>query len=220
MLVKYVDHMGSDLRVANAARKSFGGDYDTWSEVPRTARGRSDRDLVISLAADGHLLPFRHPKITLECDAPIPVARQLGKHQVGLDWSEISRRYKTKGIEFYRIGRKWRADVKNRRQGSGKLLPHNLQLVLEELEKETIATGVGAYEQALQLGASPEQARFLLPQGMEVSWTWTGSLLAFYHLHKLRTHDDTQQETREFAEQCSAIMAELFPVSWEALTNG
>jgi len=219
MQVKYVDHLGSDLFVANAARKSFGAGYETWSDVPRTARGRSDGELVASLARDGHLLPFRHPHITIECDAPIPVARQLGKHQVGLDWSEISRRYKTKGIEFYRIGTRWRGDVKDRRQGSGGLIDPETQLVLESIETHVIRTCVEAYEEALTLGASPEQARFLLPQSMEVSWTWTGSLLAFAHLYNQRTHPDAQTETRDFAEQCGQIMARHFPVSWLALTG-
>lgn len=217
MLVKYVDHMGSDLLVANTARKSFGAGYDTWSEEPRTPRGRSDRDLVNDLASDGHLLPFRHPHLIVECDAPIPVARQLGKHQVGLDWSEVSRRYKTKGIEFYRIGQRWRADVKDRRQGSGQLLPDAKQEILELIENGVITYCLNAYETALEHGASPEQARFLLPQGMEVAWTWTGSLLAFAHLWKQRSHPDAQQETREFAEQVANIAYERFPVAWLAL---
>lgn len=219
MKVTYVDHMGSDLMIVNAARKSFGAGYETWSETPRTARGRSDRELMFDLAGSGHYLPFRHPHITVECDAPIPVARQLGKHQVGLDWSEISRRYKTKGIEFYRIGRTWRSDVKDRRQGSGELLPGYKQQALEALEEKAIRDSIENYEAALAHGASPEQARFLLLQGMVVSWTWTGSLLAFYHLHKLRSHPDTQLETRQFALQCETIMQHLYPVAWEALTR-
>ena len=219
MEVKYVDHLGDDLLVANTARKSFGAGYETWSEEPRTPRGRSDRDLVLDLARDGHLLPFRHPHIIVECSSPIPIARQLGKHQVGLEWSEISRRYKTKGIEFYRIGQRWRADVKDRRQGSGELLPKEKQIILSSIEEAVIHMGINSYEAALEHGASPEQARFLLPQGMEVAWTWTGSLLAFAHLYSQRTHHDAQQETREFAQACGDIVQSLFPVSWEALTR-
>lgn len=217
MKVTYVDHMGDDLRVANVARKSFGAGFDTWSEVPRTPRGRSDRELVFSLAEEEHLLPFRHCKLQVECDAPIPIARQLGKHQVGMDWSEISRRYKTRGIEFYRIGQRWRADVKDRRQGSGELLPKDKQVILSSIEEAVIQMGINSYEAALEHGASPEQARFLLPQGMEVSWTWTGSLLAFAHLYKQRTHKDAQLETREFAHQVADIAFKLWPVAWTAL---
>lgn len=217
MKVGYVDHLGSDLLVANAARRSFGAGFDTWSNTPRTERGRSDRELVFDLAKQGHLLPFRHPHLIIECDAPIPVARQVGKHQVGLEWSEISRRYKTQGITFYRIGNRWRADVKDRRQGSGELVEPVAQAALVRLEEEVIGRCVAAYEKALRLGASPEQARFLLPQSMEVLWTWTGSLLAFAHLYKQRSHPDTQLETREFANQVADIAYKVFPVAWAAL---
>lgn len=222
MKVEYVDTgiKEIDLLVANAARRSFNQGYLEWSETPRTDRGRSDPDLIHDLAKDGHWLPFRHPHITLSCDSPIPVARQLGKHQVGMDWSEISRRYKTKGIEFYRMNGTWRADVKDRRQGSGGLLNDEKQYLLNLIEDHIIKMCLEGYEEALAIGASPEQCRFLLPQSMEVSWTWTGSLLAWAHLYKQRTHKDAQKETRDFAEQVGNILKEKAPVSWNALTSG
>lgn len=211
--------LGSDLFVANAARKSFGKGFEEWSEEPRTERGRGDRELIMDLAKDGHWLPFRHPKISLECDSPIPIARQLGKHQVGMDWSEISRRYKTKDIVFYYMNDTWRSDAKDRRQGSGELLDKNTQIELHNLEYDVVQFCLEAYERALKLGAAPEQARFMLPQSMEVSWTWTGSLLAWAHLYKQRTHKDAQKETRQFAEQVGEIIKRKFPVSWTALTS-
>lgn len=217
MKIEYVDHYGSDLFVINAARRSFGVGYDSWSDTPRSPRGRSDPELMKDLAKDGHLLPFRHPHITLSCDSPIPIARQLGKHQVGFEWSETSRRYKTKGIEFYRIGRRWRAAPSDARQGSGDLLNQELQEELEDLETEAIRHSIYSYEKALKLGATPEQCRFLLLQSMEVSWTWTGSLLAWHHVYKQRTHKDTQLECREFAEEVGKIMSKLFPHAWSAL---
>lgn len=211
--------MGSDLTVCNAARRSFGMGYDTWSEIPRSLRGRSDPELIQDLAKDKHFLPFRHPHVMLSCDAPISVARQLGKHQVGLEWSEVSRRYKYKDIQFYWLKDKWRSKPKDIRQGSGKLLPVEQQQKLNALELVVINTCADAYEQALALDASPEQARFLLPQSMEVYWTWTGSLLAMAHLYKQRTDEHAQLETKEFALQVGKIMENLFPVSWKALTE-
>lgn len=219
MEVKLIDVMGSDLTVCNAARRSFGMGYDTWSEIPRSLRGRSDPELIQDLAKDKHFLPFRHPHVMLSCDAPIPVARQLGKHQVGLEWSEVSRRYKYKDIQFYWLKDKWRSKPKDIRQGSGKLLPVEQQQKLNALELVVINTCADAYEQALALDASPEQARFLLPQSMEVYWTWTGSLLAMAHLYKQRTDEHAQLETKEFALQVGKIMENLFPVSWKALTE-
>lgn len=221
MKVTYVEHMGSDLLVANAARKSFGAGYDTFRTRemgPRRPGQRSDEELIEDLAASGHMLPFRHPHVVLECDAPLPIARQLGKHQVGLEWSEISRRYKKSGLTFWRLNDQWRADVEDRRQGSGDLLPADKQKALAAIQERNVYQCLDDFEEALDLGASLEQARFLLPQSMMVSWTWTGSLLAFAHLHKMRNHPDTQAETRDFARQCSEIIAPLFPVSWRALT--
>jgi thymidylate synthase (FAD) len=207
---------GTDLTVANAARRSFGASFDAWSEEPRTRRGRSDRQLIEDLARDGHELPFRHPHVMLTCTAPVPVARQLGKHQVGFSWSEISRRYKTTGLSCHQI-EAWRADVIDRRQGSGVRLTARAQEALVALQMANIERCVGEYQAALELGAAPEQARFLLPQSMDVAWTWTGSLLAWSDLCAKRRHADTQEETRAFAEAVSRVIAPLFPVSWVAL---
>jgi thymidylate synthase (FAD) len=213
---------GSDLAIVNAARRSFGVQYDTFrtrSDGPRHATGRSDEELLEDLAKSGHWLPFRHPHMSFECDAPIPVARQLGKHQVGLEWSEVSRRYKTKNLTFYKFAGTWRADVKDRKQGSGELLSEVIQRRLEVIQAENISKCLLSYEEALELGAAPEQCRFLLPQSMGVSWTWTGSLLAFAHLWKMRHHPDTQQETQNFVRQTLPYLTDRFPYAWPLIVE-
>lgn len=216
--VAYVCHSGSDLLVANAARRSFDHQHAAWTETPRGRRSRSDARLVADLARDGHLLPFRHPQVTLACTAPLPVARQLGKHQVGFSWSEVSRRYKTKGITFHRID-DWRADVADRRQGSGATVDGATHNTLSAIQRRNIERCLLDYEAALSLGASAEQARFLLPQSMDVVWTWTGSLLGWAQLVKGRSHPDAQAETREFAQRVVEVVEPLFPVSWAALAG-
>lgn len=222
MRVEYVTHLGDDLLVANTARKSFGRDFTTFRTIedgPRTPRGRSDEQLIYDLANDGHYLPFRHPHITVACSEALPIARQLGKHQVGMDWSEISRRYKTKDISFTRLGGEWRWDVLDRKQGSGGLMGATWQEELADLQEENIFRCVRDYERALGLGAAPEQARYLLPQSMEVEWTWTGSLLSYAHLYKQRNHHDAQREAQLFAQEVGEIAKNLFPYSWKALTE-
>lgn len=222
MFVELQDHMGNDLMVANAARRSFGKGFDEFRTKmmgPRARRGRSDEELLEDLAKDGHILPFRHPHMTFSCDAPLPVARQLGKHQVGMTWSEISRRYKLEGITFYRFNGTWRADKKDRRQGSGELLPPNVQAKLGAIQERNITQCTEDFEESLALGASLEQARFMLPQSMIVEWTWTGSLLAFIHMWRLRHHPDVQLETRDFANRVAVIVEQLYPYAWKALTQ-
>jgi len=136
-----------------------------------------------------------------------------------MEWSEISRRYKTAGIAFEQLNGTWRADVEDRRQGSGELLPPHIQQELAAIQLANIKRSVEQYEQALELGAAPEQARYLLPQSMLIEYTWTGSLLAWAHLYKQRTHKDAQKEVRDFAEEMSRVIKPLFPYSWKALTG-
>ena len=217
MQVQYVDHLGSDLLVANAARKSYGKGFEEFSYTPRSPNGRSDDELINDLARDGHMLPFRHPHITISCSEALPIARQLGKHQVGLEWSEISRRYKTKGIKFTFLDGTWRYDIEDRHQGSGELMPRELQAKLELIQANNINNCLNDYQDALDLGASPEQCRYLLPQSMNAEWTWTGSLLSFAHLYKQRNHPDAQTEVKNFAIEVGKIMEELYPISWKAL---
>lgn len=81
-----VDHMGSDLTTVNAARVSYGAESHEIS--------LRDEKLIEFLAKHKHITPFRHAQVTLRCKAPIFIARQLGKHQTGFSWNEVSRRYK------------------------------------------------------------------------------------------------------------------------------
>ena len=98
----YIDHMGSDLSVVNAARVSFGKESD-WEQTNKNEPPRlSQRDvkLVRYLALHKHFSPFGHAFCTWHVKAPVFVARQLVKHKF-LRWNEISRRYVDYNIEFY-----------------------------------------------------------------------------------------------------------------------
>jgi len=69
MEVTYLDHMGSDLTVVNAARVSFGKRKEVFDD--------KDARLINYLAKHRHMLPFRHPQVQFHFKAPIFVARQL-----------------------------------------------------------------------------------------------------------------------------------------------
>src|SRR5438270_11240498 len=84
--VQYIDHLGSDSLVVDAARVSHNKRAENYSKE------RNDR-LIAYLAKHGHIMPFAHPTVVLRINAPIFTARQLGKSTVGFVWSEISKRY-------------------------------------------------------------------------------------------------------------------------------
>ena len=210
----YIDHMGSDLSVVNAARVSFGKKADWQYPSIGQESGLSDRDtkLIYYLAKHKHMSPFGHAFATFHVKAPVFVARQLVKHKF-LRWNEISRRYVDDEPEFY-MPDVWRGRSVDKKQGSeGEV---SCPVRPEMLYKDAIES----YNTMLEAGICPEQARMVLPQSTMTEWYWSGSLDAFSDMCVLRCASDTQFETRYVAEQISLKMHELFPVSWMALAKG
>ena len=94
MKVEYVDHMGSDINVVNAARVSFAKEVQDFDL-------EKDTKLINYLAKHNHFTPLAHTSVTIRVKAPIFMARQFVKHQIGLVWNEESRRYIDDEPEFY-----------------------------------------------------------------------------------------------------------------------
>ena len=202
----YIDHMGEDLTVVNAARVSFGKKRDVFQE-------QEDYRLIHYLAEHGHTSPFGHCFASFHVKAPIFVARQLVKHKF-LRWNEISRRYVDSEPEFYIP--EFREAVKNKKQGSGEVInSENLRIRFER----NMVSAKHKYEYLLHQNVCPEQARMVLPQNTMTEWYWSGSLDAWSDMCKLRCASDTQVETQEVAKKISVIMHRQFPVSWVALAK-
>lgn len=119
MKVDYIDHMGDDLSVVNAARVSFDKESELDYNEPKSVGylKEADRKLISYLATHGHWSPFAHTSVCFRFKAPIFVARQLVKHQVGLTWNEVSRRYVKAAPELW-WPEKWRKAAENVKQGS------------------------------------------------------------------------------------------------------
>lgn len=205
MNVQLVDKMGSDLTVVNAARVSYAKTKDKFED--------NDEKLISFLAKHEHWSPFAHASLQFRIKAPIFVARQLVKHQVGLTWNEVSRRYVDYEPEFYTPGT-WRGRPQNSKQGSdGEVSVDNSKYdnMMSQLN--------GYYETLLNQGVAPEMARMVLPQSMMTEWYWSGTLYAFARVCNLRCASDTQEETRVIADLIDKLTQESFPVSWKYLRN-
>lgn len=202
--VTYVDHMGSDLSVVNAARVSFGKKHEEFQA--------KDAGLIKYLAKHKHLSPFGHAFASFHAKAPVFVARQLVKHKF-LRWNEISRRYVDDEPEFYTPD-VWRGKSADKKQGSEGVSQPPLWI------DSTMNQVLDLYDQMIHDGVAPEQARMVLPQSMMTEWYWSGSLDALADMCRLRCAGDTQYESRVVADQINEEMQKLFPVAWKALTNG
>ena len=213
--VTLIDSMGSDLSVVNAARVSFGkkSELETIDWVNgREVKGLQAKDakLIKYLAKHKHLSPFGHAFASFHVKAPIFVARQLVKHKF-LRWNEISRRYVDEEPEFY-VPDVWRGRSEDKKQGSDGVWQPDFAML-----DDAMGSVKDLYDQMIYDGCAPEQARMVLPQSTMTEWYWSGSLDAFASMCKLRCAPDTQYESRIVANQISAELGTLFPVSWAAL---
>ena len=212
MTVTLVDHMGTDLSVVNAARVSFAKVHEEFDTV-------NDTKLINYLAKHDHWSPFGHGSLQFHIIAPVFVARQLVKHQVGLTWNEVSRRYVDIEPEFF-TPEVWRGVAENKKQGSSEeeidINPHNR--VIDEYQT-VLRSAKWTYEYLLELGVCPEQARMVLPQSMMTEWYWSGTLYAFARVCNLRCKDDAQKETQDVGWNIDKHARELFPASWRALRD-
>jgi len=238
MKATYKDHMGGDLSVVNAARVSFGKESEAltkgdegliqflargctsgdWDAHINSLQGIIDREAIEDVLRyvkkmPDHWTPFGHTAITLHMKAPIFIARQLGKHQVGMVWNEVSRRYVSDTPEFY-VPDQFRKAADNVKQGSSTEAAYTrvTPWKLFEYQAET-------YQELLDEGVCPEQARMVLPQSMYTEWYWTGNLYSFANVFVQRTDSHAQRECQDIAHQIGTIIEPLFPVSWKALTH-
>lgn len=223
MQADYVNHMGDDLMVANAARVSFNkeSNYEVEGDVNgdewKFVLPAGDAKLIKYLAEHNHWTPFAHPQITLRIKAPIFVRTQLFKHKVGFTENEVSRRYVDDEPQFFFPVFRQRPD-NGMKQGSRDEFPANLEHC-EAILLSAHNIALKAYKMLLAENVAPEQARMVLPQSMYTEWYLTGSLAAFARMCKQRLDPHAQAETRELATKISAIIEPLFPVSWSVLVG-
>lgn len=208
--VTLIDTMGSDLSVVNAARVSFDKFHDVFEEG-------KDEKLITYLARHNHWTPFAHAFLSFRIKAPIFVARQLVKHQVGLAWNEVSRRYVDDEPEFF-FPEFFREKAENVKQGSSdECHPYN-GLYLDATKAFT-EDALDLYQDLVMNGIAPEQARMVLPQNTMTEWIWSGSLAAFARVVKLRLDPHAQKETQEVAQLINNLVPKDFEYSWKALTQ-
>jgi len=203
MNIELIDKMGSDTSIVNAARVSFGKLIKEMSE--------RDERLIKYLAEHEHWSPFAHASLQFRIKAPVFVARQLVKHQVGLVWNEVSRRYVNDDPEFY-IPFMWRKFAKDKKQGSSdEEVPYDITDFIKKSKE--------LYNDMLESKVAPEMARMVLPQNMMTEWIWSGTLYAFARVCNLRNKPDAQQETRMITGQMEKHMKDHFPISCKYLLD-
>ena len=185
--VEYIDHMGSDLSVVNAARVSFG--------VEKEGLDEKDKKLINYLMQHNHTSPFEHCTITMRFTVPLFIRSQHHRHRTWA-YNEISRRYTSVDMKFY-SPKNFRTQHKSNRQASNNELIDpvlNSSYLSIGFENASAAVGmhnkrsISLYEALVDSGVCREQARGVLPQNLYTQYYGTVNLHNLLKFVSLRSH--------------------------------
>jgi thymidylate synthase (FAD) len=214
--VSYVDHLGSDLTVVNAARVSFGDE--------KTELDTKDKRLIDYLIRHRHTSTLEHNVVTFKFVVPLFVRSQHHRHRTW-SYNEISRRYTDKGLKFYEP-REFRTQHESNRQASNseelinpsiavwdpscaKPAMVSISKVVQNFHTQSLAL----FDDLIAAGVCREQARGVLPQNLYTEYYGTCNLNNLVKFIDLRLHKGAQWEIQQVAKACLEIASDLFPVT-------
>ena len=216
--IEVVDTLGDDLTPVNAARVSFGGRSDQFTD--------KDRKLSKFLIKHKLFSPFRHQHIQVIIKAPEFVMRQWYKHVVGIEttsshvtkdhaWNEISGRY-VPYDEFYEPT-EFRKQSEDNKQASDGLVEDQVSATIKwrTAQMKLIET----YKEFLDMGMAKEQARSILPLTVYTKVWWTASFQSVMNFIELRDEKTSQVEIQEYARALKSIMLDSFPETTKLWTE-
>ena len=176
--------------------------------------------LIKYLIKHQHWSPLEMATMCLEIETTRDIARQILRHR-SFSFQEFSQRYAdpTKDLEF--VTREARLqDPKNRQNSISEGVDVMLQYEWDKRQQDLIAQVKIQYEWAIANGIAKEQARALLPEGLIMSRMYmSGSLRSWIHYIQLRSANGTQKEHMEIAKECAKVIAEVFPLSTQFISE-
>jgi len=210
--IEVVDKLGDDLTPVNAARVSFGGRSEDFTE--------KDKRLSKFLIKHKHFSPFRHQHVMMIIKAPEFVLRQWYKHVVGIEttsthstkdhaWNEISGRYVE--VEDFYYPEVWRKQSEDNKQASEGQLEGIDSDVAKNIYEDHMRLTIQHYETLLMKGVAKEQARIILPLSQYTQVWWTASFQSIMNFIELRDEPTSQVEIQEYARALKTIMLDVFP---------
>lgn len=211
--VRYIDHMGTDTRIVEAARVS----YQSASKGPD-----ADKKLLGYLFRNKHTSPFEMCKVSFNVKMPIFVMRQWVRHRMQ-NLNEVSARYTELPNEFY-VPKEWcKQDTVNKQGSITEQGWDEIHGITGMTKNETLSyqtqkaydAAYATYESLLSQGVAREMARMVLPVGIYTECYSCWDLKNLLHFFALRDDSHAQAEIQEYAQAMKQIVSELFPWTME-----
>ena len=212
--VRFIDMMGSDKDIVDAARISYHLNKDSGNQIQK-----SDENLIRYLMRNSHTSPFEMTIFKFHIRIPMDAWRQMVRHRTA-SINEFSTRYSV-AIDSAATTRPndWRTQSKTNKQGSGEFVNSADGQAMTNDEREFHAYARRVYEDRLSKGVAREQARKDLPLSTYTEAIWKIDLHNLFHFLKLRMDHHAQQEIRQFANAIAAIVSHKVPVAWRAFQD-
>ena len=206
--VRLVDYLGSDERIVQSARVSYGAGTKSY---------RQDKGLIAYLLRNDHTSPFEQVNFTFHIKMPIFVARQWIRHRTARV-NEISGRYSVMEGEHYLPHREQiNLQSEDNKQGrtNEAVSDEVADQVLKILEADQRRT-YESYEALLEMGIARELSRINLPLSLYTEWYWQMDLHNLFHFLRLRLDAHAQYEIRAYAQVILDIVRLVCPMACEA----
>ena len=207
MSVELILLAGSDLDVVNGARISFDVEHKTLTDA--------DKGLIRRLVADGHTEPLRGVWAKFKVTCSIGCARQIMTNKRHMAINERSTRYSEFSDEFV---------MPTLKRQVGKAMDYQYE-PLATVDRDIAASVIEhAYREAhakyrwlvTEAGIAKEDARSVLPLGMQTALIVSGDLVAWLRFLSRRTDPHAQDEIREIAHEIEAQLRQAVPVTLDA----
>jgi thymidylate synthase (FAD) len=209
--VRLVDYLGSDQRIVQAARVSYGEGTKSY---------RQDAGLIDYLLRHDHTSPFEQVVLTFHAKMPVFVARQWIRHRTAR-LNEISGRYSVMKDEFYvpaaeDVSEQSEDNKQGRAEGPA-------DPGLQESVRSRLADGQESayadYTALLEDGVARELARVNLPLSLYTEWYWQIDLHNLFRFLRLRMDLHAQREIRAYATTIFEITQRVCPAACASFEN-
>ena len=209
--VRLVDYYGSDQRIVQAARVSYGEGTKTVSQ---------DAALIDYLLRHQHTSPFEQVVFTFHVKMPIFVARQWVRHRMGR-MNEVSGRYSIMKDEFYVPDNSCIAtQSKDNKQGrNSEALPEAEAQEYRDAFTKGQEAAYSEYSQMIEKGLAREIARINLPLALYTEFYWQMDLHNLFRFLKLRLDSHAQYEIREYAKVLLSLVRTVCPMATASFEN-
>jgi thymidylate synthase (FAD) len=179
--------------------------------------------LIRYLVKHQHWSPLEMVSACIEITTTRDIARQILRHR-SFSFQEFSQRYADPTQDLSFVLREARKQDPKNRQNSIALEPTIGDAMLQDQwrdkQLELIALAKDTYEWAIGKGIAKEQARAVLPEGNTVSKLYmNGTLRSWIHFIQLRSANGTQLEHQLVAEACAEVIAKIYPMATEFISE-